>query len=168
MTFKRFLRLAYLSVVGLAVLSWLAYAPLLSGHGPGIFPLAVFYSTLLSLPAALWVLLLLLIWPGLVGVMVIGLLLFGLTRKRIFWRVLQVILLLPLLGLALFPVMVTCQPGPSLALEAWGQHYRTAFTAFAADDTYGTALVLECDRTGIFCQQAHRFATSTGSINSLQ
>jgi hypothetical protein len=91
---------------------------------------------------------------------------FVFTRQPGYRRALIGVLCLPLITLVLLPAaFMTCVPGASVSVGPWGQTYRIAYSAFASDDTYGSGLVFECDRSGILCCKVHQFSTNVGTIN---
>jgi hypothetical protein len=148
--------------VGLAVLAgvgWLGHFPFLEGDWPGIYPLTVAYNRILGIPAAVIFLGLLRLWPLVAIALFICSILAGLTRRRIYRQVLVGLILLPMMGIILFPAISTCVSGPSLTVEPWGQTYRTAYTSAIDDDTYGTLLLFQCDRTGLWCRAVHHLAS---------
>jgi hypothetical protein len=163
---KKLAIIAWLDLTGLIGIGWLSYAPSLVGCWAGIYPLGVLYSRLLSLPAGLILLVVfrLWLWFAIAAALCCGCLVF--TRQRGYRRALIGVLFLPLVALVLLPAaFMTCVPGASVRVEPWGQTYRTAYSAFPTDDTYGSGLVFQCDRSGILCRKVHQFSTSVGTIN---
>lgn len=160
-------------IIGLLVailvgFGWLGYAPFLMGAWGGIYPLAVLYSRLLSLVAGLMLLAVFILWPWIVGAAVLCGLCWLLTRRRGFRWTLGGVLFLPLMTLLLLPAaFMSCVPGPSVRIEPWQETYRTAYSAFASDDNYGSGLVLRCNLSGVLCSKVHQFSTSVGAIDSV-
>lgn len=147
-------------------LGWLGYAPFLLGVWGGIYPLAVLYSRLLSLVAGLMLLVVLSLWPWIVGAAVLCGLCWRLTRRCGYRWALSGALFLPLMTLVLLPAAwMTCVPGPSVQIDPWQETYHTAYSAFAMDDNYGNGLIFRCDFSGILCRQVHQFSTSIGTLN---
>ncbi len=165
MNFKRGLLFFCL---GLSAIGWLGYSPFLAGYWFGIYPLAVLYSRLFSLPAVLLFLVVFRFWLWFAIAAFLCIVLIRVTRQRIYRRALVGILALPLLTLTLLPAVATFVPGPSLTVQPWGQTYRTAYSAFASDDTYGSGLVFQCDRSSILCRQVHQFSESVGGIDEVK
>jgi hypothetical protein len=160
--------IAGLGLAGLMGVGWLSYAPALLGYWAGIYPLGVFYSRLLSWPAAVILLIVFHLWFWLAIAAALCCFCLVFTRQRRFRRALIGVLFLPLITLVLLPAaFMTCVPGASVNVEPWGQTYRTAYSAFPSDDTYGNGLVFQCDRSGILCRKVHQFSTSVGTIDHI-
>lgn len=162
-TFKRIIGLL---LAALITWGWFSYVPFLMGYWGGLYPLAVVYSRLLSLVAGLMVLAVLSLWPWMIGAIILCGFCWRLTRRHGFRWALGAALCLPLMTLVLLPAAVmTCVPGPSVQVAPWAETYRTVYSAFALDDTYGKGLVLRCNFSGILCSKVHQFATNVGAID---
>ncbi|AKG20933.1 hypothetical protein [Calothrix sp. 336/3] len=156
------MRFVWLFLVILAGLHWLL-ALFLSGSLPGNYWLAVIVNNILTIPAMLTIV----GFPvllGIVAVVIIVAIWKELKYRRIPWQWLKNLLLIPLLIFALFPAFVSYDPGSSLTVQPWGKVYHIAYSALYFDDNYGSLFLYECDRTGFWCWNIHRFDTSVGMI----
>lgn len=155
-------------VLVLFLVNWLFYLPFINFGWLGIYPLATFYRQIFSFPAALLTTLFLWFWMGVVIISALSILLLFFVRKYRYRRTLLGLLTLPLITVAIFPLSSTCVHKASLDVTPWGKSYRVAYTAFATDDTYGSRILFECDRTGIFCRQLKTFADDKVMTVNLQ
>jgi signal transduction histidine kinase len=148
--------------LGLAVGNWLFYLPFVQFGWPGIYPLATFYSQFFSLPVAIVIILIWILWPLIAIACTLAILLVCFTRKRSDRRILIGIFTIPLLAVAMYPIAGTCVHRQSLDITSWGKSYRVAYVAFAADDTYGSETLFECDRWGILCRSMKSYSANVG------
>lgn len=154
----------WLMLIALAIYGWLLYLPFLEGILPGIYPITAIYSTALGAIEPFLLLGLVITLPMLAMIVVLALLI----RRRLLWRVARLLLAIALLPIVLLPTLITCKPGQSLAVDKWGMTYHTAYKTFLFDDNYGDALLFQCDRTGVFCYQVHRFYGAYGVETALR
>ena len=158
----RFKKLGILLLVLLTISGWI-YSIFISGGLPGFYPLAIWYSRLISPLVSIAVLLSFQWWILLpVVALSLGSFLLYVRRRRI-RLALTFLLLWPLLILAMLPAMEGLFAGQSLLVEPWNQMYRTAYSSLWLDDNYGDVLLFKCDRTGIFCQQVHEHYAFVGA-----
>lgn len=163
----RFKQACIFSLCLLFASGWIGYLSFTSGMIPGIYPLAVWYSSLLSPTVSIAVLLSLQGWI-LLPVIAISLGVFILYARRHQLRTAFICLLAwPILLLLLLPAMVGFTPGQRLAVEPWGQVYRTAYSSLWLDDNYGDVLIFKCNSTGMLCRQVHKYYASAGAEGSI-
>jgi hypothetical protein len=156
------------ALLGLTVMNWLLYLPFIQFSWPGIYPLATLYSQIFSMPVALLILILLRIWLWVAMTCALCILLLCFTRKRRYRRILISILTVPLVAVAIFPAAATCVHWQRLDLAPWGKSYRVAYSALASDNTYGTGILFECERTGLLCSQVKSFSDFFGGSSQLK